>query len=228
MTDVKKLSLLHKKIIMHKRVFFYVLFVSLISAQSSFSQADAKKLLDAVSTKFKGFSSVSASFTLKIENSAGKSVGSKKGTVVMKGSKYKVSVSGQEIYCDGNNTWNYDKSANEVTINKVDPTANTITPQKLFTNFYDKDFKYKLNGTKSEGGKTCQEVELLPVDKTKPFTKVLIYINESVIYTTKVFEKTGNKYTYSISNLNSSASVKDNSFVFNVSEHPGVEVVDLR
>ena len=125
--------------------------------QLSFGQADAKKILDAVSAKFKSYPSVTAAFSLKIENNAGKTVGTKKGTVMMKGTKYKVSISGQEIFCDGTTTWNYDKSTNEVTINKVDPTANTITPQKIFTNFYDKDFKYKLNGTKTEGGKSCQE-----------------------------------------------------------------------
>ena len=116
----------------------WVAFLLLVFAgamQVAFGQADAKKILDAVSAKFKSYKSVSAAFTLKIENNAGKTVGTKKGTVMMKGAKYKVNVSGQEIYCDGATTWNYDKSANEVTINKVDPTANTITPQKIFTNF---------------------------------------------------------------------------------------------
>ena len=146
----------------------------------------------------------------------------------MKGTKYKVSISGQEIFCDGATTWNYDKSSNEVTINKVDPTANTITPQKIFTNFYDKDFKYKLNGTKTEGGKSCQEIELTPVDKSKPFVKVLVYVNDSNIFTTKVFEKTGNKYTYSVSNFNTTTAVKEKAFVFDAKSYPGVEVVDLR
>jgi len=209
----------------------WVAFLLLVFAgamQVTFGQADAKKILDAVSAKFKSYKSVSAAFTLKIENSAGKTVGTKKGTVMMKGAKYKVNVSGQEIFCDGVTTWNYDQSANEVTINKVDPTANTITPQKIFTNFYDKDFKYKLNGTKKEGGKSCQEIELTPVDKTKPFVKVLVYVYDSNIFTTKVFEKTGNKYTYSISNFNTTASVKENAFVFDTKAYPGVEVVDLR
>src|SRR5262245_13006930 len=107
---------------------------------------DAKKILDQVSAKFKTFKGVQAAFTLQVEDSKGKVQGSKKGTVFMKGTKYRVTITGQEIYCDGNNIWTYDKSSNEVTITKFDPDQNMITPQKLFTNFYDKDFLYKLNG----------------------------------------------------------------------------------
>jgi outer membrane lipoprotein-sorting protein len=192
------------------------------------SDADAKKILDQVSAKFKAYKSVQAQFVLKIENATGKSLGNKSGNVFMKGTKYRISASGQEIFSDGSNIWTYEKVANEVTINKIDPTANSITPQKLFTNFYDKDFLYKLNGVVKEGGKNLQEIELTPIDKSKPFFKVLVYVDKSTIYTTKVFEKTGNRYTYSIGNMKTNGVISDDTFVFDVKKYPGVEVVDLR
>jgi outer membrane lipoprotein-sorting protein len=192
------------------------------------SDAEAKKILDAVSSKFKTYKSVIAGFALKIENGAGKVMGSKTGTVFMKGTKYRISVAGQEIFSDGSNIWTYEKSSNEVTINKIDPTANTLTPQKLFTNFYDKDFLYKLNGTVKEGGKTAQEIELTPIDKSKPFHKVLLYIEKSNIVATKVFEKNGNRYTYSVNNMKTGTVVGDDTFIFDAKKYPGVEVVDLR
>ncbi|MDB5276688.1 MAG: outer rane lipoprotein carrier protein LolA, partial [Ferruginibacter sp.] len=46
---------------------------------------EAKKILDAVSAKFKSFKGVEAKFSLNIENAAGKSLGTKKGIVYMKG-----------------------------------------------------------------------------------------------------------------------------------------------
>jgi len=192
------------------------------------SDADAKKILDAISTKFKGYKSVTAKFVLKIENASGKSIGTKSGSVFMKATKYRISMPGQEMFSDGSTTWTYEKSSNEVTINKIDPAANSITPQKLFTNFYDKDFLYKLNGMVKEGGKDMQEIELTPVDKSKPFHKVLLYVNNSTICSTKVYEKTGNRYTYSVSNMNTSSIVPDNTFLFDAKKYPGVEVVDLR
>ena len=77
----------------------------------------------------------------------------------MKGNKYNVILSGQEIFCDGVNVWTYDKSANEVTITKFDNSSSGLTPQKLFTNFYDKDFLYKLNGEKKQGQKPCRKLK---------------------------------------------------------------------
>ena len=210
----------------------------LLSGIQAFSQSsslgksdpDAKKILDNVSSKFKTYKSVVAHFSLKIENSEGKVLGTKSGVVNMKGSKYRISVSGQEIYSDGNNIWTYDNSANEVQITKFDGSANMITPQKMFTNFYDKDFLYKLNGESKIDKKIIQEIELTPVDKSKTFFKVLVGIDKSTqaIVSTKVFEKNGNKYTYNVASMKTNTSLPDSMFVFDTKSYPNVEVVDLR
>lgn len=190
----------------------------------------AKKVLDKVSNKFKSFKSVHSTFTLQIQDAKGKVQGVKKGTVYMKGPKYRVNITGQEIYSDGKNVWTYDKGANEVTITQLDPSGGAITPQKLFTSFYDKDFLYKLNGEKKVGNKVLQEIEMTPVDKTKAFHKVYLLIDKKTqtIYSTRVLEKNGNVYSYTVNTLNGKAAVNDDVFVFNKSTHPGVEEVDLR
>src|SRR3954469_6307886 len=95
------------------------------------NDAAAKKILDAVSSKFKTYKAPQASFTYKVENAQGKALSTKKGAVTMKGSKYKVTMDGMEIISDGKTIWNYDKSANEVTVNNVDASGNAMTPQKL-------------------------------------------------------------------------------------------------
>jgi outer membrane lipoprotein carrier protein len=196
------------------------------------SDPAAKKVLDAVSAKFKTFKSVQAVFTLRNEDSKGGVLGSKKGTASLKGSRYRVSVAGtgQEIFCDGANIWTYDKSANEVTITKPDPSANTITMQKLFTNFYDKDFLYKLNGDKVVNKKTVQEIEMTPVDKTKPFHKVYLLVDKQskTIYSTRILDKSGNVMVYTVNTLNGTVNLPDNLFVFDKNKYPGVEVIDLR
>lgn len=206
--------------------------VSASLAQGSLGQSDpaAKTILDKVSAKFKTYKAVLSGFLLKVEDAKGKLQGNKKGTVYMKGGKYRVSLTGQEIICDGKTVWTYDKSANEVTITKVDPSSNSITPQKMFTNFYDKDFLYKLNGEKKIGNKVIQEIEMTPVDKTKTFHKIYVFVNKdaNAIESTSVIEKNGNKYTYSITSLNPSATIADSQFVFDKKNYPGVEEVDLR
>ncbi|MGH2647399.1 MAG: LolA family protein [Ginsengibacter sp.] len=212
--------------------------IFMLAGFSAFSQSqdmgksdpDAKKILDNVSARFKTYKTIVANFSLKIENSSGKVLGTKTGVVNMKGSKYRISVAGQEIYSDGNNIWTYDKSTNEVQLTKFDASANSITPQKMFTNFYDKDFLYKLNSETKQGKKTIQEIELTPLDKTKTFFKVIVEIDKSKqsIVGTKIFQKTGDRDTYAITSMKTNVNLPDDLFVFDAKKYPDAEVIDLR
>ncbi|MEO6931360.1 MAG: outer membrane lipoprotein carrier protein LolA [Chitinophagaceae bacterium] len=207
-----------------------VIGVSLGQGSLGKNDPEAKTILDKVSAKFKTYKAVQSGFSLEVKDAAGKVQGIKKGTVYMKNGKYRVTLTGQEIFCDGQNIWTYDKAANEVTITKFDPSGAAITPQKMFTNFYDKDFLYKLNGEKKSGNKTLQEIELTPVDKSKSFHKVYVYIDKASqsITSTSVIEKNGNKFTYAITSMNPTATINDSQFVFDKKKYPGVEEVDLR
>jgi len=215
-----------------KHLYLGILMASLVIQAGAQAKNDpeAKTILDAVSARFKTFTSVQANFSYKVENAAGKSLSSKTGTIQMKGTKYHVSFSGQEIFCNGTTVWNYDKAANEVTISKLDGSSGTVTPQKLFTNFYDKDFLYLLNGEKKAGSKTLQEIEMTPVDKNKPFHKVYLQIDKKAktIYSTKVLENAGNRYTYTVTSMKTNGAMSDNLFLFDKKKYPGVEEIDLR
>ncbi|MGK2862039.1 MAG: LolA family protein [Chitinophagaceae bacterium] len=215
---------------MRKLYVAMALMISCFAVTAQKNDAAAKQVLDAVSAKFKTFNSVQAGFAYKVEDAKGKPMSSKNGSVWMKGNKYKVSFGGQEIFSDGNTIWNYDKNSNEVTINNVDASGSALTPQKLFTNFYDKDFLYLLNGEKKIGGKTLQEIEMTPTDKSKPFHKVYLQVDKSAktIYSTRVLENGGNRYTYTVSNMKTNSPLADNQFTFDKNKYPGVEVVDLR
>src|SRR5690606_10172714 len=140
------------------------------------------------------------------------------------------SFGGQEIFSDGKTIWNYDKGSNEVTVSSVDESGSGLTPQKLFTNFYDKDFLYILNGEKKVGGKTMQEIEMTPTDKSKAFHKVYVQVDKAArtIYSTRVLENGGNRYTYTVSTMKTNVPIDDQQFTFDKSKYPGVEVVDLR
>ena len=215
-------------------VLTFVLAVLVANAQTGAnptkSDPEAKKILDAVSARFKTFASPRAAFTYQVENAQGKPLSTKRGSVVMKGNKFKVSMDGMEIFSDGRTVWNYDKSANEVTVNNLNESGSGMTPQKIFTNFYDKDFYYKLNGAKKQGGKTVQEIELTPTDKTRPYHKVYVWVDKvaNTIYSARFLEKSGGRYSYTINELKPTSTLADSEFVFNKSKYPGVEVVDLR
>lgn len=207
-------------------------FSGMAQSRGSLGQSDpkAKAVLDNVSKKFKSLKSVIANFILKVEGANNSVSDSKKGAVYLKGPKYKVIMGDQEIISDNKTSWTYAKDVNEVTINNVDQSGTNMTPAKIFTNFYDKDFLYRLNGETTEKGKVLQNIELTPTDKSKTFFKVLVDVDKKnqTLARMRVFEKNGNKYTYEISSFQPNGAVTDDMFTFDAKKYPGVEVVDLR
>jgi len=187
----------------------------------------AKAILDKVSANFKSLKTVQGNYSLAVTNRAGKSAGNKSGKIYLKGSKYLITESSLQIMSDGKSIWRYDADANEVTVSSAADAGDGITPQKLFTNFYDKDFIYKLNGNVKQGAKTVAEIEMTPTDKRKNFFKVYLYVDEAqkMIISSKVFENSGNVYTYSMSGLKTNTPLNDNLFVFNKAKYPGVEEI---
>lgn len=206
----------------------FILFAYTIS--SSYAQTDtkAKAVLDAVSKKVNGMKSLKASFSVHL--TGGKVNDSKTGTISLKGQKYHVTISGQEIICDTKTVWTYSKETKEVQVTNYNPTEQTISPAKLLTNFYDKEYTYSYKGEKKEKGKTCDLLELTPTDKSKKMTKIELLVDRtsSMITSGTFLEKNGNKYQYSVSNIVADAKIADNYFTWDPKEHPGVEVVDLR
>lgn len=194
------------------------------------SDPNAKKILDGVTAKFKTYKSVKAGFVLQIENAAGKVQGTKKGTAYMKGNQYKVELTDQQIFCNAQKIWTYDKDANEVQITKFDANGEGFTPQKVFTNFYEKDFLYKLNGEKKSAGKILQEIELTPTNKNKSIFKILVFVDKATknIVSTRLFEKNGTRYLYNVTSFVPNSKIDNSFFVFNTTQFPGVEVIDLQ
>ena len=198
---------------------------------SVFAQGDpaAKKILDEVSAKFKTYKTVQAGFSYKAENANNKA-NTTNGTIWMKGSKYKITLGNQEIFSDGTTVWNYDKSSKTVTINNVEANSKGITPQKLFSNFYDKDFLSLLNGEKKVGAKTLQEIEMTPVDKSRNFQKIYLLIDKAAktMYSTRMLMDSGEKYTWTVSSMKTNGAMADDMFIFDKKKYPGVVEDDIR
>lgn len=215
---------------MKKLVFSLLVIFVAVSSFAQYRDPKAKAILDQVSAKFKSYQSATAGFTYSISNKAGKVLSSKKGTATMKGQKYNINFGGNKIISDGNTVWNYDPSAKEVTVNDANKSESTITPQKLFSDFYNKDFNYVLDKDFTVGGKAAHKVILTPTDKKKAFERVYIGIDKATknILTIMVVEKSGNRYSYNVSSFKPNAAAGDDQFAFNQSAYPGVEVVDLR
>lgn len=206
----------------------------LFIAQPAAAQQDpkAKSVLDAVSKKVTSLKTMKANFALKLTGGKGGNVtDSRKGSISLKGQKYHVVLGGQEIFCDNNTVWTYNKEAKEVQVAKYNPAEQSMSPAKLFTpSFFEKEYSYSYKGERKEQGKNCDIVELTPHDKTKQLAKIELMVDKStsMISGGNYWEKNGNKYAVTISNVIQNADIPDAQFSWNPKEHPGVEVVDLR
>jgi len=205
---------------------FLLILIGFSIAKSSLAQNDpnAKKILDAVSSKVKSYKGITGAFTIKSITSKGKDNGTKAGSVSIKGQKYILKQGKTEIICDASKIYNYDGSKT-VTITPVEESGQTLSPQNLLSDFYDKDFTYKLISSKS----AYHEVELMPNDKRKNFVKVNVFIDKvkNMITKAKILDKSNNVIEFTLTNINTNANLADNLFTFNKNHYPkSVEILD--
>jgi outer membrane lipoprotein carrier protein len=203
----------------------YLLLIALIGFGLVKAQNDpeAKKILDGVNSKLKTLKGVTANFSYTTKDRKGELKGSVKGQINIKGNAYYIKQGSTEIYCNGSKVWNFN-GEDEVTVANIDnDDEKMLTPQKLLSNFYDKDFTYKL--TSSAG--SAYEIQMMPTDARKNFKQVTVYVDKAknLILHSKVIDKSDNLIEFSLTNVNTNATIPDSKFAFDASKHPGVEVV---
>ncbi len=205
-----------------------ILFATTVSAQIPDSKT-AVTILTGVSAKYKTYTAVKATFTMKTEGSNNKVTETQTGIVSVKGNKYKLELTNQEIICDNITIWTFLKDANEVQVNSYEADEDAITPTQIFT-IYEKNFLCGYVEEQTINGKIYQVIDMTPNDKTKSYFKVRLLIDKvgKTIYSAKFFDKNGNRYTYEITKFTPNPALIDTYFSFNTKDHPGVEVVDLR
>lgn len=205
--------------------FCSVLIAAIALMSVSFAQdAAAKKILDGVSAKVKNFKGITARFSITSITAKGKPNGTTTGSITIKGNKYYLKQGKTEIISDGKTIWNYD-GAKTITVSSADENTNTLSPQNLLSNFYDKDFTYKL--VSSAGN--FYEIEMRPTDRRKNFEKVNVFVDkkQNLITKAKITDKSKNIIQFTLSNLNTNASVSNKVFVFNRTNYPAdAEVLD--
>jgi len=191
--------------------------------------AKAKLILDKVSANFKSAKTMKANFSLAVKEANGKTSTSRKGTFLMKGANYKIDMGKQQIICNGHTIWTYLIANKEVQVSNYNPNEQTISPAKLFSGSYEKEYKYHYSGQQTIDGKKVAVIELTPVG-SKSFNRVLLYVDQakSMITGGEIFEKSGSSYVYKIAHVQTNVPLNNSEFSFNTKQHPDVEVIDLR
>lgn len=212
-----------------KKILFALALLSLAAPSFAQTDAKAKSLLDNLSKNVSALKSLKSNFSLSLASANGKTKEKRTGSLEMKGPKYHVSLGSQEIFCDGKTVWTYLKDAGEVQVTNYNPSEQTLSPTKLFTNFYDKEYNYQYVGAKKVAGKAAEVIALTP-KTAKQFKKVELAIDAKTknLIGGTITEKNGTVYQYTVSNYTPNAPVSDAAFSFDANKHKNVEVVDLR
>jgi outer membrane lipoprotein-sorting protein len=199
-----------------------------LGSLTAFSQTDpkAKKILAELSVKTKAYTTIKADFSKTVEK--GKTSDVQDSKIETKGTKYKLTITGHEIYCDGKTVWDYVKDANEVIIKDMEAGGDdaALNPSTIFT-MYEKGYKYKFDGEDA----TTETISLFPEnpDKQKFHTiKLNIDKTKKQIISVKMMMKDGSTQTFAIKSFLANGDIPDTEFTFNAKAHAGISVEDLR
>jgi outer membrane lipoprotein-sorting protein len=205
---------------------YIIIIFSLFLVQSVQAQKDpqAKTLLDQIGVKVKQSKGILASIQLISKNNKGKALGTKSINLKMKGDKYLLKQGAVEIVCDGVNIYNFD-GANSISKSSVSESDQTLSPQKLLSGNYDKDFNFKLLSQNSSKA----TIELSPIDKRKSFQKVTLILDKikSALSSASILDKSNNITDVKVVSINYGVTLEDKLFLFNRAKYPkNVEIFD--
>jgi len=206
-----------------------VTFVNLLIAQDT-EKGDKKsnEILDRLTKKTEAYKTITAEFAYIMKNADAGIDEKTEGTLFVKGDKYRLLIAGQVVICDGITTWTYIKDADEVQINSVENSEESITPNKLLTS-YNKDYKSKFVKETFQYGTTVNVIDLTPAEG-KSFSSIRVIIDKAKdqLLEITIFDKNGSTYSYIINKFAPDTVIEDSQFTYNKSEFPGAEVVDMR
>jgi outer membrane lipoprotein carrier protein len=206
------------------KTFFLSVFTLLTLSVSAQKDAVAKQLLDLLGAKVKASKGILVNITLTSKNNKGKTLGAKQIALQMKGDKYLLKEGKMEILCDGVNIYNFD-GVNSISKSSVADADQTLSPQKLLSGNYDKEFNFKLLSQDN----TKATIELYPIDKRKSFQKVTLVINkqQSALSSALILDKSNNMTDVKVGSINYAASLNDKIFLFNRAKYPkNAEIFD--
>ena len=215
-----------------KKLAFAVVFLLMATGLAAQQDPKAKEILDKLSVTTKSYKNFQIDFSFTLENKKNNVNQTNEGQVTLKGKSYRLHmpVFSMEVFCDGTTSWSYLTEAKECNIANVEEDMDgTLNPANIFT-IYEKGFTFTYVAEENLTGKTVQVIDLFPVDKTKEFVRVRLYVDKakSQIAKAQTFNKDGNTYTLVLKTMKTNIELKDDYFKFDKSKYPGVEINDMR
>ncbi|MCF8217837.1 MAG: outer membrane lipoprotein carrier protein LolA [Bacteroidales bacterium] len=214
---------------MRKTTIFLVIafvFAGLL-ASAQVDNSKSKKILNKASNKLESYQDVSIKFSYNMDNNEHDIHEEKSGSAWIKDDMYRINIQDQIIISDGETVWSFLPGSKEVQVASAKENAEN-NPLKVLSDWEEK-YRSKYIRTETIAGNTIDIIDLVPKEG-KSFFKVRVRINQKnhQLVSSTVYDKNSTTYTYIIEEFKTNNNLPDSKFKFSKSNHPDVEVIDLR
>ena len=211
-----------------KSILVYILLFCSFSL-SAFGQKDpeALKILDRFSETARKAPSVTMDFSIVTVDQMEKTADTLKGNVILSGDRYRLELPDNTVWFNGETSWSYLPAENEVTITKPGKKDNSFQskPSAIFS-IYRKDYKIRLIDETSSD----YVIDLYPEDIKSDLVRIRLTIgkSEANLVSLEYKKKDGVTSTLYVRKYELDQQPGENTFVFQPSRYPDVEINDIR
>jgi len=208
-----------------KKILIIVLVLLSVAARADES---SQRALAAMSAAIKALGTYEMRFTV----SAGSEMAPMEGVVVVSGDRYSIALPTGELFGDEKTACRIDPESKTATLMPVDPKDRSIlsNPARAF-DLLDGTFTHRDAGPAKIFGRNTTEIELIPVDRTLPLKKLMLYIDSGTSLPVAArygIEGLNATVSVEIKSMKSLPQVDASKFIFDKKRYKGYEIIDLR
>ncbi|MCT4699442.1 LolA family protein [Tenacibaculum haliotis] len=197
---------------------FIGLFIS-VTAIGQNTSAQAKQLLDEVSSKMGAYNNMLIGFNSSLINREAGITNDPpiRGEITLSGEKYNLDYLGNNFVFDGKKLVVINQEEKEVNISNgnLDEEDGFIYPSKLLT-FYKEGYNYSMGKLNNSNGRKIQFINLTPIDSNSDIVKVQLGIDAKTKHIYKLVQigANGAETTFTITKFKSNQPISKNLFSF--------------
>ena len=185
------------------------------------------KILDKFSSTALGAPSVSMKFQMVTTDQIENTNDTLTGSIILSKDKYKLDLTDNITWFNGETSWSYLPAEKEVTITKPDRKENSFQnrPSAIFS-IYKNGYKSRLIEERSES----YIIDLYPEDIKSDLLRVRLSIGKSLLNlkSLEYKKRDGIVITLSVQEYNLKLKPDPDTFIFQTGKFKGVEVIDMR
>jgi len=210
------------------RTFISVLLLVLTSLTATAqNDAEAVKILDKFSALALGAPSVSMKFTMETIDQVEGTNNSSTGSIILSKDRYRLDMTDNIIWFNGETSWSYLPAEKEVTVTKPDKKDNSFMsrPSAVFS-VYKKGYKVRLLEEKS----SSYLIDLYPEDINSDHIRIRLNIGKPLLDLKSLEYKYKNGVTaiLTVNEYDLKQQPDNSEFTFSPDKYKGVEIIDMR